>query len=149
MFIKALSVILILLITFMFYKNNKLPSYLGVHNGKLAAMPSSPNAVSTQTDVQDKKIEAIPYSNAVEAKVVIKKALAELGNNALITEENQYLHIVFTTPTMRYKDDVEIWLDEEHKLIHYRSQSRVGYSDRGLNKTRFQQFKLNFNNLTH
>jgi uncharacterized protein (DUF1499 family) len=40
---------------------------------------------------------------------------------------------------MRYRDDVEFWLDTESQQVHYRSSSRAGYSDMGLNRKRYNK----------
>ncbi len=125
---------------FMIYKNSVAPSYLGLHNGQLSPMPSSPNAVSSQTDIEQKKVEALPFISIVDAKKNAKRTLAQLSGNRIEAEESNYIHAVFTTETMKYNDDVELYFDEEAKLIHYRSQSRVGYSDRGLNRQRYERF---------
>ena len=56
-----------------------------------------------------------------------------------------YLYAVFTTKIMRFKDDVEIFLDDDAKLLHYRSASRLGYSDLGVNRKRYNSFASAFN----
>jgi uncharacterized protein (DUF1499 family) len=56
-----------------------------------------------------------------------------------IQEESEtYIHVVAVTPLMRYRDDVEFFFDEDASLIHFRSASRVGYSDKGLNRQRYE-----------
>ncbi len=137
------------LIAFMVYKNNVTPSYLGLHNGQFSPVPSSPNAVSSQTDIEEKQVEPLPFTSIVDAKKNVKRTLAQLSGNRIETEKSNYIHIVFTTETMKYHDDVELYFDEKAKLIHYRSQSRVGYSDRGLNKQRYQQFSELYTQLSN
>ena len=135
------------LVAFMIYKNNTTPSYLGLHESKLAPMPSTPNAVSSQTDDNEKHVAPLPFETIEDAKKKIKRVLAQLSGNTVQTEHDNYLHVVFTTNTMRYKDDVELYFDQENKLIHYRSQSRVGYSDKGLNLARYDRFASLYNEL--
>ena len=53
-----------------------------------------------------------------------------------------YLHATFVTPIMRYKDDVELRLDDDR--IHIRSASRVGYSDLGANRQRVARLTVEF-----
>jgi uncharacterized protein (DUF1499 family) len=48
---------------------------------------------------------------------------------------------VFTTRLFRFKDDVEFYIDADEGQVHFRSASRVGYSDMGANRKRYQAFK--------
>ncbi len=40
---------------------------------------------------------------------------------------------------MRFKDDLEFLFDEKEKLVHFRSESRLGHSDLGLNRKRYNE----------
>ena len=68
----------------------------------------------------------------------IKSALAQLPRTEVKTEEANYLHAESTSLIMRYVDDVEFFFDEPAGLIHFRSASRSGYSDLGVNRRRMQ-----------
>ena len=139
---KMFLTILTLLIVFMFIKNNITPKNMGVRDGKLAKMPNSPNAVSSQTDIENKKVEPLKFSGDLEAtrSKIIKIVNNYEGTDIIINEKN-YIYAVFTTGGMKFKDDVEFYFDEDSKLIHFRSASRVGYSDMGLNKKRFNEIQ--------
>ncbi|MBK5253636.1 MAG: DUF1499 domain-containing protein [Peptostreptococcaceae bacterium] len=63
------------------------------------------------------------------------------GDMKITEEEGNYIHIVFTTKSMRFNDDVELLFDLTLKQIYYRSASRIGYRDNGLNKQRYQDIK--------
>lgn len=142
----ALSFI-IALIAFMIYKNNSMPSYLGMTDNRFSPMPSSPNAVSSHTDLEDKKVQPLAFESIDDAKKNVKRVLAQMPNNTIHTDTIEYMHIVFTTETMKYHDDVELFFDTTANLIHYRSQSRVGYSDKGLNRDRYNQFSTLYSSL--
>ncbi|MDG3085487.1 DUF1499 domain-containing protein [Vibrio hannami] len=145
MLLKLIAAIIILGGGFMGYKNNTLPDYLGVVDGKFSPVPSSPNAVSSQSDDPEKLVDPFPFTELDKAKQAVYSVLEKMGGNNIVTDENVYMHIVFTTPTMQYKDDVELYFDTTSQRIEYRSQSRVGYSDRGLNRERYYTFsKLYF-----
>lgn len=139
---KMFLTILTLLIIFMFIKNNITPKNMGVRDGKLAKMPNSPNAVSSQTDIENKKVEPLKFSGDLQAtrSKIIKIVNNYEGTDIIINEKN-YIYAVFTTGGMKFKDDVEFYFDEDRKLIHFRSASRVGYSDMGLNKKRFNEIQ--------
>ncbi|MFQ3247569.1 MAG: hypothetical protein ACI9SP_004228 [Arenicella sp.] len=115
---------------------------LGVTNGKLADLPQSPNAVSSQTSQSAKQVEALPLKgSAVETKAAIIDCLAKMGGNKIAEQADDYIRAVFTTRLFRFKDDVEFYIDADEGQVHFRSASRVGYSDMGANRKRYQAFK--------
>jgi uncharacterized protein (DUF1499 family) len=57
---------------------------------------------------------------------------------SIVEDEPDYLHAVFTTRIMRYRDDVEFHARQEQHEIAVRSASRVGYSDMGANRRRVE-----------
>ncbi|MFT6099458.1 MAG: hypothetical protein ACJAYF_002005 [Arenicella sp.] len=115
---------------------------LGVTNGKLADLPQSPNAVSSQTSQSAKQVEALPLKgSAVETKAAIIDCLAKMGGNKIAEQADDYIRTVFTTRLFRFKDDVEFYIDADEGQVHFRSASRVGYSDMGANRKRYQAFK--------
>lgn len=63
----------------------------------------------------------------------------------MIKDEKNYIHAVFKTGGMKFKDDAEFYFDERNKLIHFRSASRVGYSDIGLNRKRYNKINIMIN----
>ncbi|NND00796.1 MAG: DUF1499 domain-containing protein [Gammaproteobacteria bacterium] len=115
---------------------------LGVTNGRLAAMPSSPNAVSSQTGNRRQYVEPLPMAgNAIETRKRIIESLRQMGGNTIKSQTDSYIHAVFTSAIMRFKDDVEFYIDEQASLVHFRSASRVGHSDLGANRRRYKAFK--------
>lgn len=122
-------------------QNMKTPTHLGHLDGKLAPMPSKPNAVSSQSAQDDKKVAALPYKGTtIETLAAITEVLAKMSNNEVQVQESNYIYTIFTTPKMHYHDDVEVLLDDSSQLVHFRSQSRAGYSDMGLNRKRYEKF---------
>ncbi len=59
-----------------------------------------------------------------------------MKRSRIVISEKLYLHVEFTSAFFRFVDDVEFLLDDEKKLIHVRSASRVGNSDFGVNRKR-------------
>lgn len=57
----------------------------------------------------------------------------------VMTQDTRYIHAVATTAVMKFKDDLEFLVDAEQKVIHFRSASRVGYSDGGMNRKRYTE----------
>jgi uncharacterized protein (DUF1499 family) len=77
----------------------------------------------------------------VEAKELLKALIASLPRTRLIEEDGEYLHYEFTSLLIRFVDDVEFVFDEGSKTIHFRSASRVGYGDLGVNRRRMENIR--------
>lgn len=136
------AAILIVLVFWAVTKNNATPSMLGVRGGTLTPLPDSPNAVSSQTEHSAKRVDPFPYYGTIEeTKIFVKKAAAEFGKAQILVEKPDYLHFVFTVPYIPFKDDVEFFFSEKDRVVHYRSASRVGYSDFGVNKRRYERLR--------
>ena len=73
-------------------------------------------------------------------------ALTEvLGAQATLeTREPQYVHAVFKTRLLRFRDDFEARLDADAGVIQVRSASRLGYSDLGANRRRVEAIRAAF-----
>lgn len=141
-----LLAIVVLFISRLLYQNLSSPTHLGHEGGQLAVMPDKPNAVSSQTDIVEMYVEPLPYKASTEETMdKILAVLQTMGGNELQTQESHYVYTVFTTPTLRFHDDVEVLLDEKNQQVHFRSQSRAGHSDLGVNRKRYEQFKALYN----
>ncbi|OEE68234.1 hypothetical protein A1OO_21145 [Enterovibrio norvegicus FF-33] len=55
------------------------------------------------------------------------------------TQEPGYARIEFVSSIMRFVDDVELRIDSENLIV--RSESRVGYSDFGVNRKRVEALR--------
>jgi len=144
MMLRWIVLIVILVGGFMFFKNVSVPE-LGVTEGKFQPLSSRPNSVSTQTAVKSKKVFPLIYSGNLNEEMSRIVAILEAMPGAKVhKKEGAYLHAIFTTSLMRYKDDVEIYIDEKAKEVHFRSASRVGYSDMGVNRKRYDAFALKY-----
>lgn len=135
----VIGVLLALFFVRIFIENSRVP-VLGVTEGKLKPLSKKPNNVSTQSDIEAKKVDTLAFKFSVEATMEsLKKAVNEYGGGQIETETPDYLYVIFTTSLMKYHDDVEFWLDTEKNEVHYRSSSRAGYSDMGLNRARYNK----------
>jgi len=117
------------------------PTNLGVVDGRLAKCPESPNCVSTQSTDPGKTMQAISFTG--NAEETLDKIKASIESNCvrvkLCTESNNYLHYEFTSLLLRFVDDVEFFADDDNNLVHFRSASRIGHSDLGVNKKRMMK----------
>ena len=122
------------------YGNNKMNDH------RLKECPESPNCVSTRTQQKSKRMDPIPFElDPEEVRKVIKGVVESLPNTHLEKESTHYLHYTFKSKIFGFTDDVEFLIDGEQKLIHFRSASRSGYSDLGVNKKRMTEIAKSIN----
>ena len=110
----------------------------------LPPCPSSPNCGSTLASHADTQHAIAPFryqKSLAEAKELLKALIASLPRTRLIEEDGEYLHYEFTSLLIRFVDDVEFVFDEGSKTIHFRSASRVGYGDLGVNRRRMENIR--------
>ena len=110
----------------------------------LPPCPSSPNCVSTLASHADTQHAIAPYryqKSLAETKDFLKTTMASLPRTRLVEEDGEYLHYEFTTLLIRFVDDVEFVFDDGNKTIHFRSASRVGYGDLGVNRRRMENIR--------
>ncbi len=115
---------------------------LPVQNHRLAPCPDSPNCVSSLEDSEKHSIGSYRYEKTLaEAKAMLKQVFGELSRTELVQEEEISLHYEVRSFLFRFVDDVEILFDDATKTIHFRSASRVGYSDFGVNRKRMEEVR--------
>jgi uncharacterized protein (DUF1499 family) len=135
-----------MLISFMLFNCSGFrPKDIGVKEGQLKNCPDTPNCVSTQSTDTVHKIAPINYIGTKEEainKMVI--VINSLKRTKIITKSENYLYAEFTSALMRFVDDVEFYFDDTDKLIHFRSASRLGYSDLGVNRKRMEEISKLF-----
>jgi uncharacterized protein (DUF1499 family) len=121
------------------------PQDLGVLNGRFAPCPGSPNCVSTQATDREHRIEPIPFAEPTDRVIArLKSAMAAVPRLRVVTEKDDYIHAEATSLIFRFVDDVEFFVEPAAKLIHFRSASRVGHSDLGVNRGRMEQIRRAF-----
>lgn len=104
----------------------------------LEPCPSSPNCVSTQADSADKThyIAPVQYTGDPSAVIAAIEDAVTSNGGSVVSSTDTGVQALFVTKLLRFKDDVVFELDDEAKLIHFRSASRVGHSDLGTNRKR-------------
>jgi uncharacterized protein (DUF1499 family) len=70
--------------------------------------------------------------------------MADWPRTRILTVTDTYLHAECATLLFRFLDDVELLLDREAKVIHFRSSSRVGHGDLGVNRRRMEGIRRAF-----
>jgi uncharacterized protein (DUF1499 family) len=145
--IAALFVLLNLVVLLLARFNTPKTVSLGISRGRFVPDPETPNFVSSMTDNEAFRVDALEYdTNADAAQVMAVKALKELPGTTIIEESPGYIHAISKTTVFRFIDDVELYFPKG-RVIHFRSASRVGKSDMGVNRKRYNKFKSIFSKL--
>ncbi len=118
----------------------------GLVDGKLQACPNTPNCVCSETKIPDEHfIEPLNTAglSSQEALSKVKSIISKMGAE-VTTQEEDYLAATFTSDLFKYVDDIEMRFDKENNLLHFRSASRVGKSDFGVNRERVEAIRTEF-----
>ncbi len=134
-----------LLITFLSAGCSVNDALTGIKDGQLPECPSSPNCVSTQSQQADKKMSSLPFFGDRESsKQKILVIVNAMSRSRIISETADYVHVEFRSALFRFVDDVEFFFDEQSKAVHFRSASRTGYSDMGVNRKRMSEISKRY-----
>ena len=91
------------------------------------------------------RMDPIPFiGDPSRAFLKIRNIVTTLPNAHVVGDNDSYLHLEFRTRLFRFTDDVEFLVDNDEKVIHFRSASRVGYSDLGVNRRRMGEIVHRF-----
>ncbi len=119
--------------------------------GRFAPCPDSPNCVSTQAPADDAEhaMAPLPYTGtAAAAKEQLLEIIEEMPRTTIVANETtaggEYLHVEFRSFFFRFVDDVEFFINEGTQTIEFRSASRLGYSDLGVNRKRMEAIGARF-----
>lgn len=115
------------------------PANLGVRDGRLAACPDSPNCVSTQAEDRDHWIAPLTFQKNPEGVIdVLEQIVQQQPRTRVLERSPHYLRAEFCSAVFRFVDDVEFCVEAESGRVHFRSASRVGRSDLGVNRKRME-----------
>lgn len=124
--------------------SGRRPDNLGAVRGRLAPPKPTPNCVSSQTDPGDRVhyIEPLRFGGPpARAWATLKVIVQGTERASVVREDERYLYAEFTSRLMRYVDDVEFVLDDQARVIHVRSASRLGVRDFGVNRERVEAIR--------
>jgi uncharacterized protein (DUF1499 family) len=121
------------------------PTGLGVHDGRLAECPNTPNCVCSQANDEPHRTEPLHFQGSPEAAMVrLRGVLGAWPRTRVVSDTEDYIHVECTSLIFRFVDDVEFLLDRASGVIHCRSASRVGHSDLGANRRRIEALREAF-----
>jgi uncharacterized protein (DUF1499 family) len=118
------------------------PATLGLHGGRLAACPSSPNCVSSDAEDPTHAVPAFALSRpADEAWRAARAAVERLPRTRVTAATAEYLHAECRSALFGFVDDLELSLRASEGIIAVRSASRLGYGDMGVNRRRVERLR--------
>jgi uncharacterized protein (DUF1499 family) len=110
----------------------------------LAPCPTTPNCVST-TATDAHAIAPIAFTTSPEdAAARLLSILRAMPRSTIVSSDAQTIRVEFRTAFFHFVDDAVFVIDAPHKTIHFRSASRVGYSDLGVNRRRMESIRALF-----
>ena len=111
---------------------------------QLEPCPKKSNCVSSQETIAKYLIPAFdlnPFSIGGED---LQRAVTQILSEDMELEvtDTSSLHVkaIATSLVFRFKDDIEILIDASEQKLHFRSASRTGYYDFGVNRERSERF---------
>ncbi|MDA0748531.1 MAG: DUF1499 domain-containing protein [bacterium] len=119
-------------------KSAPRPDNLGLSGGTLAPCPDSPNCVSTQAERETHHMYPWPYESKDNAHQHLLNILKTLDRTTITQTTPDYIAVEFRSKLFGFIDDVEFYFEPDKNLLHFRSASRLGYSDMGVNRKRME-----------
>lgn len=107
---------------------------------QLPRCPDTPNCVSTDAQRESQRMAAVPFPDSLELAFARAKAavLAE-SRTKIVVEKSDWLKAECKSFVFRFVDDVELVLDANSRTFRFRSASRVGRRDFGVNRKRMER----------
>ena len=149
----VLAVLLVLVLVLagqLGFLRGKAPLTLGVQDGKLKAPSKTPNSVSSQASLwpghpQQAYAQIAPLAYLPGGGPATLARLAAICGGMpgaqVVQSSSGYLHATFTTPLLKFTDDLELWLDTSAGVVQVRSASRLGRKDFGVNRARVESLR--------
>ena len=149
--IKNILIILLILVLltvialiFLAYRSHSgMPA--GMSEGKLTACPGKPNCVCSEFKSDTAHyIDPLIISNTmIDTRGILIVSIRETGG-MIQTESAEYIAATFSSSVFGFLDDLEVRIDYSKNEIHFRSASRVGRGDMGVNRKRVESIKALF-----
>jgi len=101
--------------------------------------PDRPNCVSSRDPAGPRRMTPIQYKGSLEdARRRLLEIVRALQRVTVVEDTGNYLKVEDRSTFFSFVDDVEFEFDNAAKLIHFRSASRLGYYDFGVNRRRME-----------
>lgn len=140
---KRMLLVALIVVAVGLYKTHTVPAQLYASTGTFEACPSRPSCVSSRATDDVHRVAALAYTGDPATALSMLREVVERMGGQIAGESPGYLHVVFTTPTMRFRDDLELLVLPEGR-IEVRSISRFGYRDFNVNRNRVETLRQAF-----
>lgn len=108
--------------------------------GVLPPCPASPNCVSTEATRESQRVPTVPFADdPASAQRRARGALEAESRVTITVDAPGHLHAECRSLVFRFVDDVDVVIDSTAKVFRFRSASRVGESDLGVNRRRVER----------
>jgi len=112
---------------------------------RLAPCPRNPNCVSTQAPPGPQHMDPIPYTGSLDAaRARLLEILRNYPRTRIVQEDPGVLKAECRSAFFHFVDDVEFVFDDAAKRIEFRSASRLGRKDFGVNRKRMEEIRAAF-----
>jgi uncharacterized protein (DUF1499 family) len=84
-------------------------------------------------------MDPIRYQGSVEkVRQRLLEIIRSIPRSTVIQDDGIYVKVEFRSAIFSFVDDVEFEFDDAEKLIHFRSASRTGHYDFGVNRRKME-----------
>jgi uncharacterized protein (DUF1499 family) len=102
--------------------------------------PGARNCVSTEAGEPRQAMPAVPFADAPDAALArARAALLAEPRTRIVRERPGYLKAEARSRVLGFVDDVELVVDAAARVFRFRSASRVGRGDLGVNRKRMER----------
>lgn len=104
--------------------------------------PSSPNCFRSSNLSNKSSNQPLAFTGSLEdAQAKLRGLLENYKGATLDKVDGPTMHYAFVTRIAKFTDDVTFFFDKSNGQLHFRSASRVGWSDMGANRRRIKRIK--------
>jgi uncharacterized protein (DUF1499 family) len=90
-------------------------------------------------------MDPVRYQGSLEeAQERLLGVIRSFRQATVVQNDGIYLKVEFRSAIFSFVDDVEFEFDDAAKQIHFRSASRLGYYDFGVNRRRMESIRRQF-----
>jgi uncharacterized protein (DUF1499 family) len=84
-------------------------------------------------------MDPIQYQGSLDdARLRLLGIVRALPRVSVVEDRGSYMRLEFRSAFFSFVDDLEFEFDDAAKVIHFRSASRIGYYDFGVNRRRME-----------
>lgn len=118
------------------------PPELGISGESLKDCPATPNCISSINNGSGDMAPILFNGSKANAKEKLLSIIRSLPRTTVVEKRDNYLRVEFRSQLFGFVDDVEFLLSQSQNTktkIDFRSASRLGLSDLGVNKARMKK----------